>query len=46
MLSIVAHGHDAVQITGEVIEAGSEVEYVQVGDLVSAPFNIACGAII
>ena len=29
--------------TGEVIEIGSDVEYVKVGDIVSIPFNIACG---
>lgn len=33
-------GHE---ITGEVIEAGPGVEFIKVGDLVSAPFNIACG---
>ena len=33
-------GHE---ITGEVIEAGSDVEFVNVGDIVSVPFNIACG---
>ena len=33
-------GHE---ITGLVIEAGSDVEFVRVGDLVSVPFNIACG---
>ena len=33
-------GHE---ITGEVIEAGSDVEYIHVGDIVSVPFNIACG---
>src|SRR5437868_3400820 len=33
-------GHE---ITGEVIEAGRDVEYIRVGDLVSVPFNIACG---
>jgi glutathione-independent formaldehyde dehydrogenase len=33
-------GHE---ITGEVIEAGPDVEFVKVGDLVSVPFNIACG---
>jgi glutathione-independent formaldehyde dehydrogenase len=33
-------GHE---ITGEVIEIGRDVEYVKVGDLVSVPFNIACG---
>ena len=33
-------GHE---ITGEVIEAGRDVEFIQRGDLVSVPFNIACG---
>ncbi|RJK92656.1 formaldehyde dehydrogenase, glutathione-independent [Vallicoccus soli] len=33
-------GHE---ITGEVVEAGPGVEFVKVGDLVSVPFNIACG---
>src|SRR6059058_1161978 len=33
-------GHE---ITGEVIEAGRDVEFIQVGDIVSVPFNIACG---
>ena len=33
-------GHE---ITGEVVEAGRDVEFVRVGDLVSVPFNIACG---
>jgi glutathione-independent formaldehyde dehydrogenase len=33
-------GHE---ITGEVIEAGRDVEFFKVGDLVSVPFNIACG---
>ena len=33
-------GHE---ITGEVIEAGSDVEFINVGDIVSVPFNIACG---
>ena len=33
-------GHE---ITGEVIEAGSDVEFLKVGDLCSVPFNIACG---
>ncbi|KAA9354734.1 MULTISPECIES: formaldehyde dehydrogenase, glutathione-independent [Larkinella] len=33
-------GHE---ITGLVIEAGRDVEFVKVGDLVSVPFNIACG---
>ncbi|WP_189930008.1 formaldehyde dehydrogenase, glutathione-independent [Streptomyces sulfonofaciens] len=33
-------GHE---ITGEVVERGPDVEFVQVGDIVSVPFNIACG---
>ncbi|MGA7416084.1 MAG: formaldehyde dehydrogenase, glutathione-independent [Bryobacteraceae bacterium] len=33
-------GHE---ITGEVIEAGRDVEFIKAGDLVSVPFNIACG---
>ncbi|MHB1836831.1 MAG: formaldehyde dehydrogenase, glutathione-independent [Solirubrobacteraceae bacterium] len=33
-------GHE---ITGEVVETGPGVEFVEVGDLVSVPFNIACG---
>ena len=33
-------GHE---ITGEVLEAGRDVEFIRVGDIVSVPFNIACG---
>lgn len=33
-------GHE---ITGEVIEAGRDVEFIAKGDLCSVPFNIACG---
>jgi glutathione-independent formaldehyde dehydrogenase len=33
-------GHE---ITGLVIEAGRDVEFIKVGDLCSVPFNIACG---
>lgn len=33
-------GHE---ITGEVIEVGPDVEFIKVGDIVSVPFNIACG---
>jgi glutathione-independent formaldehyde dehydrogenase len=33
-------GHE---ITGEVIELGRDVEFIKEGDLVSVPFNIACG---
>jgi len=33
-------GHE---ITGEVLEKGSDVEFLNVGDLVTVPFNIACG---
>ncbi|NED96110.1 formaldehyde dehydrogenase, glutathione-independent [Phytoactinopolyspora alkaliphila] len=36
----LALGHE---ITGEVVETGRDVEYIQTGDLVSVPFNIACG---
>jgi glutathione-independent formaldehyde dehydrogenase len=33
-------GHE---ITGEIIEKGSDVEFLNVGDIVTVPFNIACG---
>jgi len=33
-------GHE---ITGEVLETGRDVEFIKKGDLVSVPFNIACG---
>src|ERR1700754_1012679 len=33
-------GHE---ITGEVTEKGRDVEYLDIGDLVSVPFNVACG---
>jgi glutathione-independent formaldehyde dehydrogenase len=33
-------GHE---ITGEVIEMGDDVEFLKKGDLVSVPFNVACG---
>lgn len=33
-------GHE---ITGEVIEIGKDVETLSIGDLVSVPFNVACG---
>jgi len=33
-------GHE---ITGEIIEKGTDVEMLNVGDLVTVPFNIACG---
>ena len=33
-------GHE---ITGEVMEKGPDVEFIQVGDLCSVPFNISCG---
>ena len=36
-------GHE---ITGEVIETGRDVEYIKKGDIVSVPFNIACGRCI
>jgi glutathione-independent formaldehyde dehydrogenase len=31
------------EITGEVLECGSGVEFISNGDLVSVPFNVACG---
>ncbi len=33
-------GHENL---GEVVEVGAAVEKVQVGDMVSAPFNVSCG---
>ncbi|OLT22884.1 formaldehyde dehydrogenase, glutathione-independent [Pseudonocardia sp. CNS-139] len=33
-------GHE---ITGEVVEKGNDVQFVDVGDICSVPFNIACG---
>ncbi|HEY4367461.1 MAG TPA: formaldehyde dehydrogenase, glutathione-independent [Steroidobacteraceae bacterium] len=33
-------GHE---ITGEVIECGRDVEFIAKGDLISVPFNVACG---
>src|ERR671928_460779 len=33
-------GHE---ITGEVVDTGSDVEFVKVGDICSVPFNISCG---
>jgi glutathione-independent formaldehyde dehydrogenase len=33
-------GHE---ITGEIVDKGPGVEFLEVGDLVSVPFNIACG---
>src|SRR5258705_5663647 len=33
-------GHE---VTGEIMEVGSDVEYHKIGDLVSVPFNVACG---
>ncbi|RDK07004.1 formaldehyde dehydrogenase, glutathione-independent [Cupriavidus lacunae] len=33
-------GHE---ITGEVVEVGSDVTTLQTGDIVSVPFNVACG---
>jgi glutathione-independent formaldehyde dehydrogenase len=33
-------GHE---ITGEVIEKGADVEMLNIGDIVSVPFNVACG---
>ena len=36
----LAFGHE---ITGEIVEIGSEVTQLQVGDWISVPFNISCG---
>jgi glutathione-independent formaldehyde dehydrogenase len=33
-------GHE---ITGEIIEKGDDVQFLDVGDIVTVPFNIACG---
>ncbi|HEX6467841.1 MAG TPA: formaldehyde dehydrogenase, glutathione-independent [Streptosporangiaceae bacterium] len=33
-------GHE---ITGEIVELGRDVEFLKQGDIVSVPFNIACG---
>jgi len=33
-------GHE---ITGEIVECGRDVEFLKTGDIVSVPFNIACG---
>lgn len=33
-------GHE---VTGEVVEAGRDVLFIKKGDLVSVPFNVACG---
>src|SRR5579864_367517 len=33
-------GHE---ITGEIIEKGKDVENLEVGDLVTVPFNVVCG---
>lgn len=33
-------GHE---ITGQVVEKGRDVKFINVGDIVSVPFNIACG---
>ena len=33
-------GHE---ITGEILEKGKDVEFLDVGDLVTVPFNVACG---
>lgn len=33
-------GHE---MTGQVVELGSDVEFLKEGDIVSVPFNVACG---
>lgn len=40
MLPNTPFGHE---ITGLVIEKGSDVEFLEIGDIVSVPFNVACG---
>jgi glutathione-independent formaldehyde dehydrogenase len=35
--------HAGHEITGEVVEAGTDVLHIKKGDIVSVPFNIACG---
>ena len=39
-LSGLVLGHE---ITGEVLEVGRDVETLKKGDIVSVPFNVACG---
>jgi glutathione-independent formaldehyde dehydrogenase len=47
----IYHGRFAVpqgmvmghEMTGEIIEVGSDVELVKKGDIVSVPFNVSCG---
>ena len=36
----MALGHE---ITGEIVEMGAGVENFSLGDIVSVPFNVACG---
>jgi glutathione-independent formaldehyde dehydrogenase len=33
-------GHE---ITGEIVEKGRDVQFLEVGDICTVPFNIACG---
>lgn len=33
-------GHE---ITGEIIEKGADVEFLEIGDICTVPFNVACG---
>ena len=40
---VVEHSSGEREITGEVVECGPDVEFIEVGDIVSVPFNIACG---
>ncbi len=41
---LVPEGHVlGHEITGEVVEMGADVELLQIGNLVSVPFNVACG---
>ncbi|WKN44819.1 alcohol dehydrogenase catalytic domain-containing protein [Tunicatimonas pelagia] len=41
---IVPEGHVlGHEITGEVVEKGKDVEFLEIGDIVSVPFNVSCG---
>ena len=42
-LAYIKPGVVGHEITGEILEKGPDVEFLDVGDLVSVPFNIACG---
>jgi len=42
LLTFVRHTEHP-EDTGEVVETGRDVEFIKPGDLVSVPFNVACG---